>query len=135
MLPNRVRAVIADRPYHTTEHAGPHSAVQAGWEASGPLAQGWDDDPPPQSRCPYEPGVVEAVSPPPCPPWSVLRAVLRGQATLTAAACCSGVSEDYAHCSKDRKLTQLGDLTRENNSAIALDQGGVRWKQSLPVRY
>src|SRR5215813_1031499 len=31
---HRVRAVIADRPPHTTEHAGPHSAVQAGWEVS-----------------------------------------------------------------------------------------------------
>ena len=36
------------------------------------LAQDWVDDPPPQSRCPYGPGSVEAVTPPPCPPCSVL---------------------------------------------------------------
>ena len=37
------------------------------------LAQGWVDDPPPSSRCPYGPGSIEAVIPPPCPPCSVLR--------------------------------------------------------------
>ena len=60
------------------------------------LAQGWVDDPPPQSRCPYEPGFVEAVIPPPCPPCSVLRSVLRGQATMTSADFCSGLREDYS---------------------------------------
>ena len=30
------------------------------------------------------------------------------------------------HCSKGRRLTQHGDLTRENNPAIALDHEGGR---------
>src|SRR5712691_7009642 len=32
----------------------------------------------------------------------------------------------WGHCSKDRGLRQPGDLTRENNPAIALDYGGGR---------
>ena len=41
--------------------------------------------------------------------------------------CTDGEAEESrSPCSKDRGLRQPGDLTRENNPAIALDDGGAR---------
>src|SRR5215510_12433528 len=59
---NRVRAVIADRPPHTTTACGSAPGGSGRRGSESPLAQGWLDDPPPQSRCPGGPGSVEAVA-------------------------------------------------------------------------
>src|SRR5262245_46956680 len=96
MTPNRVRAIIADRPPHTTEHAGSHSAVQAGWEMRELSLKAGSMTLRREVTTCCRSVFVEAVIPPPCPSWSVLRSVLRGQATMTSADCCSGLREDYS---------------------------------------
>src|SRR5262249_62151712 len=70
--PNRVRTAIAGRPPHTTEHAGLHSAVQAGWKARAISLKAGLLTRRRRAVARGGPGFGEAGPPPPCPPWSGL---------------------------------------------------------------